>query len=214
MSPVPAPVGNRLRRWFESIAYAGMSPARAAPRKRMAWLGPLAGPVTRFLNGGAAPSDPFYLTNRTLAQKLRQAVLIAVPCVLVIVAIGLALLGYFDRPGKALPRAATLTPEQVADKVLPNQDSGIRVDANRDIDLMGVHVVRGRDTAVAGIARNNTDRPIHGTELVFDLTDAAGSRLGAVSTRLDRIDPKSTTSFSVPVEQHDAAFALVREVNY
>lgn len=214
MSLVPAPVGTRLRKWFESIAYAGMSPARAAPRKRMAWLGPLAGPVTRYLDGGAAPSDPFYLTNRTLAQKLRQAVLIAVPCVLVIGAVGLALLGYFDRPGPVLPHTATLTPEQVADKILPNQDPGIRINANRDIDLMEVRVVRGRDTAVAGTARNNTGRPIRGAELVFDLTDAAGSRLGAVSTRIDRIDPKSTASFSFPVEQHDAAFALVREVNY
>jgi hypothetical protein len=191
-----------------------MSPANARPGKRMAWLGPLAGPVTRLLDGGAAPSDPFYLTNRTLAQRLRQAALIAVPCVLVIAAIGLALLGYFNRPTTLPPPSATLTPEQVAADVRPNLDPGIRIDANRDVDVMDVHVVRGAGTKVAGTVRNNTGRPILDVELVFDLTDAAGSRLGAVSTRLARIDPKGAASFSFPVEQHDAAFALVREVNH
>ena len=214
MSVVSGPARTRLRKWFESIVYAGMSPANAQPKKRMAWLGPLAGPVARFLDVGAAPSDPFYLTNRTVTQRLRQAVLIAVPCLLVVAAIGLALLGYFNRPTALPPPAPTLTPEQVAADVLPKLDKDIPIEANHDIDVMEVHVVPGRDTKVAGAARNNTDHPIRDTELVFDLTDAAGSRLGAVSTHMALIEPKSTASFSFPVEQHDAAFALVREVNH
>lgn len=214
MSLVSGTVGARLRQWFESLVYAGLSPAGAKPQTRMAWLGPLAGPVSRFLDGGAAPSDPFYLTNRTRGQKLRQAALIAVPCVLVVAAIGLALLGYFNQPTALPPPSATLTPQQVAAEVLPKLDKNVRIDPNRGIDVMGVHVVQGRDTAVAGAARNNTDRPIRDAELVFDLTDAAGSRLGAVRTRLALIQPKATASFSFPVEEHDAAFALVREVNY
>lgn len=214
MTLVSGPVRTRLRKWFESLAYAGMSQAGAKPQKRMAWLGPLAGPVTRFLDGGAAPSDPFYLTNRTAGQKLRQGVLIAVPCLLVLAAIGLALLGYFNSPTVLPSPSATLTPERVAADVLPKLDRNARTDPNRDIDVTDVHVAQGRDTKVTGKARNNTGRPIRDTELVFELMDSTGSRLGAVSTRLELILPKGTASFSFPVEQRDAAFALVREVNH
>ena len=203
---------NRLRKLFESIVYAGMKPGGAPPEKRMRWLGPLAEPVTRFLDGGAAPSDPFYLTNRTFGQRVRLAVVIAIPCLLVVGAIGLATMGYFDSPQAAAPPAPTLTPEQVAAKMLPNIDKDLKIDSNRDIGISDVHVEQGSSTKVAGTATNNTDRAVENVEVVFDLTDATGSRLGAVSTKIARIAPKGSAPFSFAVQQRAAAFALVREI--
>ncbi|HEV2446548.1 MAG TPA: FxLYD domain-containing protein [Candidatus Sulfopaludibacter sp.] len=202
---------NRLRKLLESIAYAGLKPDAPAHRERLHWLGPLAGPITRFLDGGAAPSDPLYLTNRTLGQKLRQAMVIAAPCLLVGAAISLAVLGYFDNPNAA-PPPPTLTPAQVAAKMLPNLDKDLKIEVNRDVEVAEVHIEHGAVTKVAGLARNNTDRVIQDSELIFDLTDAAGSRLGAVSARVPRIEAKSTAPFSFSVNQTKAAYALVREI--
>jgi|SRR5271157_2638217 len=203
---------NRLRKVFESIVYAGMKPGGAAQqKKRLRWLGPLAGPVTRFLDGGAAPSDPFYLTNRTLGQRLRLAIVIAVPCLLVAGGMGLVALGYFGNP-EAAPPPPTLTPEQVAAKMLPDLDKNLKLDTNRDVEIPDVHIEQGAATKVSGTARNNTDHLIQDVEVVFDLTNHAGSRLGAVSTHIPRIEAKGTVTFSFPVDQRDAAFALVREV--
>lgn len=202
---------NRLRKLFESIAYAGMKPGGTPRKKRLRWLGPLAGPAARFLDGGAAPSDPFYLTNRTFGQKVRLGVMIGVPCLLVAGAIGLAVTGYFDTPQQA-PPPSTLTPEQAAAKMLPNLDKDLQIDANRDVEVADVHIEHGAIAKVAGTVRNTTDHPIQNAELIFDLTDNAGSRLGAVSTHVPKIDAKGSAPFSLPVEQHDAAFALVREI--
>jgi hypothetical protein len=207
-----APAMNRIRKMFESIAYAGMKPAGAPQGKRLAWLGPLAGPIIRFLDGGARPDDPFYLTNRTLGQKMRAVLVIAAPCLLVAGAIGLAAIGYFDSAAPKLPPAPTLTPEQVATKMLPNLDKDLKIYVNHDVEVMDVHVEKGSIMKVAGSARNTTDRAMLNTELIFDLTNDAGSRLGAVSTKVARIEPKSVAEFSFPVQQREAAFALVREI--
>lgn len=179
---------NRLRKFFESIVYAGMTP------------------------GGAAPSDPFYLTNRSMGQRIRLAAVIAVPCLLVATAIGLAALGYFDDSTPKAPPAPTLTPEQVATKMLPNLDRDLKIDTNKEIEVPDVHVEKGAVTKLAGTIRNNTDRVMENVEVVFDLTDASGSRLGAVSAKVAKVPPKGTADFLFPVEQHEAAFALVREI--
>ncbi len=202
---------NRIRKLFESVAYAGMKPGSPPQVKRLRWLGPLAAPITRFLDG-TAPSDPFYLSNRTFGQKVRLALLIAAPCLLVAGGIGLAVLGYFDSARAYAPPQPALTPEQIASKMLPNLDRNIKIEVNRDVEVDEAHIERGAVIKVVGIARNNTDHPIQNAEVIFNLADATGSRLGSVSTRVPRIDAKSTVTFSFPVEEHDAAFALVREI--
>jgi hypothetical protein len=203
---------NRLRKLFESVAYAGMKPGAPVQGKRLGWLGPLAEPITRFLDGGAAPSDPFYLSNRTFGQKIRVALLMAAPCLLVAGGISLAVLGYFDSKVAKAPPQPPLTQEQLAAKMLPNLDKNIKIEVNRDIEVDDAHIERGAVTKVVGVARNNTDHTIQNAEVIFNLTNAAGSRLGAVSTRVPTIAAKSTTKFSFPVDEHDAAFVLVREV--
>jgi hypothetical protein len=202
---------SRLRKLLESIAYAGMKPGSPAPKNRARWLGPLAGPLTRFLDG-AKPDDPFYLTNRTVGQRLRLVIVIAIPCLVVAAGIALAMSGYFDPDTPTVNPAKSLTPEQVAAKMLPNLDKNLRIEVNRDVEISDVHIEHGATTKIAGLARNNTDHPIENAELVFDLTDKAGSRMGAVTTRIPKIDGKKTAPFSFTVEQQDASFALVREI--
>jgi hypothetical protein len=175
------------------------------------FLASVSASASRFIDG-SAPSDPFYLTNRTFVQKLRPALIIGIPCLLLAVGIGLAVTGYFDKPVPLVSSQPNLTPEQVAAKMLPNLEKDIKIDQNHDIEVADVHIEQSGGTKVAGTVRNTTGHVIQDAELFFDLTDAAGSRLGAVTTRIPRIDAKSSAPFSFPVQQKSAAFALVREV--
>ena len=203
---------NRFRKWFESIAYAGMD-APSAPRgRRLNWLGPLARPINQYLDGGARPDDPFYLSNRTLGQRFRLALPIAAPCIIIAAGIAMAAAGYFDRHHSEIPPSPALTSEQIAAKVLPNLGKDLTVEVSHDLEVTEVHVEHGSVTTVSGFARNTTDHAIHNAQAVFDLTNSAGSRLGAVSTRIPSIGAKATVPFSFPVEQREAAFVLVREI--
>jgi hypothetical protein len=202
---------NPVRKFFESIVFAGLRPAqKGAPEKRLRWLGPLREPVERFLSGGAAPDDPLYLTNRSWGQRARLGLLIAVPFLLVGVVLFFAL-GDYLTPQEAPQQQ--LTPAQIAEKMLPNLDKDLHVQTNHDLEVEDVHVEHGAAVKLSGVVKNNTDHAIENAELVFDLTNDAGSRLGAVSTTIARVDAHSSTNFSFPVPQQDAAFALVREVN-
>ena len=59
---------KQIREFLESIAFAGLKPGgQTAPKRQLPWLGPLR---DRLLSGGPAPTDPLYLTNRTLGRKL------------------------------------------------------------------------------------------------------------------------------------------------
>ena len=89
---------KRLQRFLESVLFAGLKPgAQAAPKRELRWLGPLRTPVERFLSG-PAPDDPLYLTNRTAGQKFKSWSLIAIPCLVLAVGIGVALSNLIDPP--------------------------------------------------------------------------------------------------------------------
>ena len=201
---------GRVRKFFESIVFAGLRPgAPAAPEKRMPWLGRVRRPLERLLAGGAAPSDPLYLTNRSFGQKAALALLVAVPFLLVGVVLYFAL-GNYLVPQQAPPQQ--LTPAQIAEKMLPDLKKDLNIETNRDLDIIDVHVDHGPPVRLAGVVRNNTARPIENARLVFDLTDRAGSRLGAVSTTVAAIGAHATAGFNFSVPQQEAAFAIVREV--
>jgi hypothetical protein len=48
--------------------------------------------------------------------------------------------------------------------------------------------------------------------MVVDLTDTSGSQVGGIEVRIESIPASKTKSFTQPIAQHGAAFALVREV--
>ena len=201
---------RRLRQFVESIMFAGMTPGAPAPQsQRLRWLGPLRRPVERLVSGGATPLDPLYLTNRTIGQRIRAALAIAVPCMIVLSLTGLAVGNYFVK--KNPPAKPELSPAELAAKMLPNLDD-VRIDTNRDVDIMEVHIDRTSGTALTGTVKNNTAHQIETADIVFDLTDSAGSQLGGVKQRLENLAPQTRTNFRLPIEQNTARFALVREV--
>jgi hypothetical protein len=88
----------------------------------------------------------------------------------------------------------------------------VHLDASTDLQVMEAIVERQPTPRVRGTLRNNTDRTFRSAELTFDLTNSFGSQVGAVSTTVHAVAPKSTVAFQVPIKQADAAIVLVREV--
>jgi hypothetical protein len=203
---------KRLRQFIDSIVFAGLKPD--APREQQTkgrrWLGPLHGLVDRLLSR-PAPSDPLYLSNRTFDQKVKLWLAIAIPCVVLAGGVLLLLSNIFQAndlgPG-AEPSAAEL-----AAKLLPNVDKTIKIDVNKDVQVLEAHLEHEGGMKVAGTVKNNTDHLIHSTEIILNLTDKTGSHLGAVSAHVDDLAPNATMKFQTPIEQKEAVFALVREIS-
>jgi hypothetical protein len=86
------------------------------------------------------------------------------------------------------------------------------IEVNKDVQVLEAHVELEGGSKLTGTARNNTDHLIHTAEIVFNLTDQSGSQVGAVSAQVENLAPNATVRFQVPIEQTNAAFALVREV--
>jgi hypothetical protein len=193
---------------LESIAFAGMKPgAQTAPKRQLAWLGPLRGPVERLLSGGPAPTDPLYLTNRTLGRKLLSWSLIGIPCLALLAGIGVKL-SSLDPP-LAKP-AKELTAAEITAKLLPNMDKDFKLAPASDVQVLEARV---DGTRLVGKVKNTSTKEIAGAELVIDLADAEGSQVGAVSTVVGKIPPLGTRNFEISIKQRRAATATVREVS-
>jgi hypothetical protein len=198
---------GKLRQLFESLVYAGLKPQRpgGAPAKpKNVWQLRL----ERFING-PAHTDPLYLSNRTIGQRIRAAAVVVVPVLLLLGVLFLAWSGVF-RSNEA-PKLRELTASEKAALILPDFNSKIQLPANHDLDVQDVHVEHGSPTRVAGLVKNNTDRVIESADLVFDLTDGRWSRLGAVSTQVVKLRPHAATPFRFTVTQDNAVHVLVRE---
>jgi hypothetical protein len=202
---------KRLREFFESIVFAGLKPSEQRPgASKIRWLGPLSGPVERFLAGGAAPTDPLYLTNRPLSHKLRSWALIGIPCLVLVIGVGVTLSSLLDPP-EAKPQKE-LTAREVAAKLLPNMDKDIKLPTNPDVQVLEVAVHHDGGSRLVGAVRNMTSHSLPSVEVTVDLTDTTGSQLGGMSGIITDIPAKGDKAFTFPVKQKDAAFALVREI--
>src|SRR5450432_823103 len=193
---------KRLRAFFESILFAGLKPdARPGQTREMKWLGPLRRAIDRFLSGGS-PKDPLYLTNRSLGRKVGAWAVVAVPCLLIMGVVALALSrNYFDSPEAPAPKE--MTAEEVSQKVLPNIAKNIQIDTNRDVEVVEVHVEHGAELKLMGSVRNNSAKNFAAVEVVCNLTDSTGSELGAVSGHIENLAPKSVKAFQIPIQQRN-----------
>jgi len=201
---------KRLRGFIDSVVFAGLKPD--APRgqaKRLRWLGPLRGLLERVLLR-PAPSDPLYLSNRTFDQKVKHGLAIAVPCLIVVGVTALGLSHFFQAKGPG--PSAEPTAAEVAVKLLPNMGQIGNIEVNKDVQVLEAHVELEGGAKLTGTARNNTDHQIQTAKIVFNLTDQGGSQVGAVSAQVENLAPNATVEFQIPIEQTNAAFALVREV--
>ena len=202
---------KRLREFFEKLAYAGLKPRdpRAPIAPRTGFFGRLRERADRFISGGPAPSDPLYLSNRTPAQKARAMALIAVPCFLLAVAAGIAFT-VIEAP-EPKPQKE-LSAKEIAAKVLPNFDA-ITLGKTADVQVAEILVKHDGGSRLEGILKNTSTHEVGVANLLIDLTDATGTQVGAVNSRVENIPAGGAKPFTIPIQRHDAAFALVREIH-
>jgi hypothetical protein len=197
---------NRLKNFAESIVYAGMKPA-----VRSAEGAPAAKPgfFARILNGPAV-SDPLYFTNQTFGQKARRMLLLASPVILVLAGGALAIKVLAPTKSKA-PKP--LTNAELRAKVLPEFNRPITLEANQDIEVTEVHFEHTGGNSIVGNIRNKGTHQIVEATMVFELADPANSGLGAVTVRETNLPPGTSRTFRMPIEQANATYAMVREVD-
>lgn len=199
---------NAIRKFLESLAFAGIKPgARNAPRSQPKWLGPLRKPIENLLSGGPAPNDPLYLTNRTAAQKLKSWSLALIPCLLMAVGVGYWLRSI--NPPEATPVNAH--PAAQAKAQLPDDfGKDIKFPPPSDVRVLEVRV---DGTRLIGAVLNTSTRKIPLVKLIVDLVTIHNTTVGAVEVTVTELPPSGRKSFEVPLQQRNAALALVREIS-
>jgi hypothetical protein len=202
---------KRLRALFESIVFADMKPgARTEQTQGRKSFAPVASWWERVLSGGAQ-KDPLYLTNRSTGQKIKAWSVIAVPCLLIIGFVAITLSrDYFDPP-EVTPQKE-MTAEEVSRKLLPNMAKDIQIETNHDVEVSEAHVETA-SMKLTGRLKNNSTKRFAAVDVVFNLTDSTGSQVGAVNGHVENLDPKAVKAFEFPIQQRNAAFALVRELS-
>jgi hypothetical protein len=166
--------------------------------------------IERFVSG-SGPSDPLYLSNRSLGQKVRLVLLIGTPVIAIGGLVALALSNYFQPAPSAQRVAATMKePGTVTAKVLPDLEKTYKSESDHDCEVTEAAVA---GNTLTGKLRNNTDRTVRSADLVFDLTDDDGSQLGAVAVHVENIAARDTANFRLALEQRTAKTALVREIH-
>jgi hypothetical protein len=201
---------KRVRAFFESIVFAGLKPGGPKTHETQSKPpGAIRGTLERFLAGGSQP-DPLYLTNRTLGQKIRSWSLILVPCLVLAIAVSIALNTFLDPP--EVKPAKELSSKEVAAKMLPNMEKDITLTSNSEVQVVEVSINHAGGSRLLGVVKNTTAHEISGVDLTIDLTDATGSQVGAVTVAVEKVPASSTKTFQYPIKQHEAAFALVREI--
>jgi hypothetical protein len=175
-------------------------------------LDSIAKKIERFV-AGSGPSDPLYLTNRTLGQKIRLGLLIGAPVLALGALVVMALGNYFDMtPAVVEQRIPRTSAPAVTAKLLPNLEKTYRSESDQTCDVLEASVGAG-DHVLSGKLRNNTDQAIHVADVVFDVTDEEGSQLGAVAVKVEDIAPHAVASFRMTLPQEKAKNALVRELH-
>ena len=204
-SPVGGAIMSPLRRYLEAIVFAGMKPgAQTAPKPQPKWLGPLRSPVERLLSGGPAPTDPLYLTNRSLPQKLKFWSLIAVPCLILVAGVAYTLRTL--NPPAPKPVAELTAAEITARMQMPKD---IKLGPVSDVQVLEIRV---DGSQLVGAVRNTSARDIPVVKLIIDLTSISGSQVGAVNATLEKLPASGRRDFQIPIKQRNATAALVREI--
>lgn len=198
---------NRFQNIVESIIYAGMKPgARSTDGAPAAKPGLLA----RFL-AGPSPSDPLYLTNQTLGQKVRRLLLMVFPVIVVLVGV-LVAIGVHGAKGQKAPRE--LSAAEIKAKVAPAFNQEIKLDSNHDLEVTEVHFERAAGSSLmVGNLKNKTDHQITQVVIAFELADPSRSGLGGVTVTETHLAPGAVRTFRKPIDQTNAMYALVQDVD-
>jgi len=187
---------------FDAEMNQGARSAEGAPAAN-------SGLIDRLLNG-PAPSDPLYLTNQTIGQKMGRFLFMASP-ILLLSAAGLLVITLLIPKSTSAPKL--LTAAELRNKTLPGFDKHFKLDSNPDLEVTEVHFEHTGASTIVGNIHNKSGRRITLAVVVFELADPSNSALGAVTvTELD-LAPGASRAFKKPIEQTNAMSALVREVD-
>ena len=202
-------MANPIRRFFESLAYAGLKPSGGVslepkPPRR---FGALRERIELFLNGGR-PSDPLYLTNRTWKQKMRAPLLVGIPLLLMFGALSLIFTNVF---APKAPPPKQLTPAEMMASLLPDLEKKVNIKEYTDAEIVELRVVRDGAPRVVGTVRNKTDHVVS-MDLDVEVADSKGSRVATVTERVDATRPNGDTHFEFAAGDPDATYALVRKI--
>jgi hypothetical protein len=200
---------KKLKGLLEGIAYAGMSSSNPRQTGAQSARPGIFGGIRQRLEGfisGKAPDSPLYLTNRTIGQRLRFGLVVALPLVVIVAAVWYVSLGH-----KVTAPPRELTPAEIAAGTLPTIDP--KVDGvSSDLKITEVQVNHAEPPTLVGNVSNVTDKVITLAEFSFDLTDVTGSQVGAAAGKMEKLAPKESRRFEIPIKPRDASYALVREV--
>jgi len=198
---------KRFQKFLESLVFAGLRPgASSAPQP--------AGKVSRLFGGMyrsvVAPGiSALYVGNLTFAQRARRLLLLVVPLLAVA---GVVVLGIFYFAAKRESDVPLLTNAEVAEKILPNFDSNITVEANKSLEVSEVTFEHGASSVMRGSLQNKSGRAIAEAVVVLDLTNDEGSQLGGVTITERNLAPDEVRRFEQSINQHTATHSVVRSV--
>jgi len=175
-------MAGRFRQVLERVVFAGMKSGKAA--------------------------EPLYVSNRTAWQWILISLRMAIPGIILAV----ALIWMFQRRQEPAPPRLDRTPAEVAKSLKLPDLKNVRVQTMRDVEVVEVSIDRTGGLALAGKVRNNTSHVITAAYVVFSVNDAAGSQLGLETARLRDLAPEAETNFRMPIPHATASQALVREI--
>jgi hypothetical protein len=184
-------------------------PPEKVPPPELSWLDRLRQRFERFLSG-RAPSDPLYLSNRTWAQKLKVAALIAVPVLILgaLVMVGATDMFHFT---KVDPYEHPLADAQPVSDTKPAPDPKL---SRTDLEVINIHISKDENPpVVTGIIRNNTNQKVDSAVVSFYLADERGSLMGTETTQVQDVGPHNIVTFRAPLKIMNAEYVLVREVH-
>jgi outer membrane receptor protein involved in Fe transport len=176
-------------------------------------LDALAAKIESILSGDRV-ADPLYISNRTLRQKIRLALLVAVPAAAFIGVTVLAL-NRHSNPRQAADNEPSGTPETgraVTSKLLPDTEKNVTTDPSQDVDVLEASVSSGSNRTLSGKIRNRTNHLVPLADVLFSVHDVNGAQLGVVAVKVKNIAPNSIAAFQLKLEHPTAAAVIVREV--
>jgi hypothetical protein len=168
--------------------------------------------IERFLSGGAL-ADPLYISNRTIGQRIRMALLVGIPAIALGALVVWGMSTYFDSRNSSGAASNTDATPALTAKLLPHIEKNFTTDYSRDVNIVEAAISTGNERILFGKIRNNTHRVVQVAEAVFELTNDDGSELGGVVVTVRNIAPKATVPFKLTLSQRDARSVMVRELH-
>ncbi|MCL5743350.1 MAG: FxLYD domain-containing protein [Acidobacteria bacterium] len=222
---------NAIRRFFESLIYAGLkpdAPAHQAPGRMSSLRARLEQLVFRGLTpetpGQNAASAGGQSAFRARLERLifrglkpdagpmqpmsrKKKIVIAVAGVA-----GCALV--YGLVVALMNRRAPSDEVTLADPAPLNfLPPDLKIEKNKDLEVVEIEFQRKTlPHQITGTLKNRTNKRFSAAEISFNLTDDSGSHIGAVSTTIQNVEPMVSLRFQIPVTQQNATVAIVRDL--